>query len=61
MDWESVLWLPPLPESTQLVVGSGKRVRHTEMNKPKTKIRSHSGRILLGLGHNLVGHLRLGE
>ncbi|KAJ6100395.1 hypothetical protein N7499_000025 [Penicillium canescens] len=61
MEWESVLRLSPLPESTQLVVGYGEPVRRTEMIKSKTKISSPSGRILVDFGQNLVEHLRLGE
>ncbi|KAJ6028885.1 uncharacterized protein N7446_011777 [Penicillium canescens] len=61
MEWESVLRLSPLPESTQLVVGYGEPVRRTEMIKSKMKISSPSGRILVDFGQNLVEHLRLGE
>lgn len=58
-DWEGVLQLSPLPESTQLVTGYGEPVRRLETVKPITKVTTPRGKTVLDFGQNLVGYVRL--
>ncbi|KAL0942730.1 bacterial alpha-l-rhamnosidase domain protein [Colletotrichum truncatum] len=57
--WDPVLVLPFLPESTALTSGYGEPVRRIEIVKPVEKITTPSGKTILDFGQNLVGYLRL--
>ncbi|KAF9880833.1 bacterial alpha-l-rhamnosidase domain protein [Colletotrichum karsti] len=57
--WDSVIILPFLSKSTQLMAGYGEPVRRIEVIKPLTKIITPSGKTIIDFGQNLVGYLRL--
>ncbi|CAH0014509.1 unnamed protein product [Clonostachys rhizophaga] len=54
-----VVTLSALPEATQLVASCSEPVRRTEVIRPKDRIVTPSGNIILDFGQNLVGYLRL--
>ncbi|SPO05504.1 related to alfa-L-rhamnosidase [Cephalotrichum gorgonifer] len=58
-NWDAVVCMAPLPDSTELTAGFGEPVRRIETIKPVEKIRTPSGKTILDFGQNLVGYLRL--
>lgn len=58
-DWQPVLLLAPLPDTTELTAGFSEPVRRIAVIKPVEKIVSPSGKTIIDLGQNLVGYVRL--
>ncbi|KAH7400186.1 bacterial alpha-L-rhamnosidase-domain-containing protein [Cadophora sp. MPI-SDFR-AT-0126] len=58
-EWQPVLLLPPLPDTTNLAAGFSEPVRRTEVIKPIGRITSPSGKTIIDFGQNLVGYVRL--
>jgi alpha-L-rhamnosidase len=57
--WLPVLSLPALPLSVELTAGFSEPVRRMDTIKPIEKIWTHSGKLILDFGQNLVGFLNL--
>ncbi|KAK0102633.1 hypothetical protein ONS95_006237 [Cadophora gregata] len=58
-EWQPVLSLSPLPDTTELTAGFSEPVRRIEVVKPIEKTTSPSGKTIIDFGQNLVGYVRL--
>ncbi|KAL0939907.1 alpha-l-rhamnosidase [Colletotrichum truncatum] len=58
-DWKSVVTLPTIDNSIELIAGFGEPVRRLDSIKAVEQINTQSGKTILDFGQNLVGYVRI--